>query len=215
MSGAEKTGGDKTAEELLAALLTEREQIMVLEYSKANALESDNAVFFLVALLKIFAHVYDEMKDIVALSAKGREQIERTVKVEIQRIESALISHAEMLQTVSQDTTTRIAFHTNQLVFATGEMEAIRKQLETTVRDANEAFTAFEHLKGDIDEPSLSRLFQDRMIAALDKRVPIYDQVFRVEMLDMIALGMGRYFLIVQFEIVFIAAFLGFLIYYF
>lgn len=215
MSGAEKTGGDKTAEELLAALLTEREQIMVLEYSKANALESDNAVFFLVALLKIFARVYDDMKDIVDVSANGRQQFEATVNMGVERINTALIDNTKLLRSVLQDNNARIAFRTSELLIATGELQATRKLLETTVRDAKEAFTAFEHLKGDVDEPSLSRLFQDRMTAALDKRVPIYDQVFRAEMFETIALGMGRYFLLVQFEIVFIAAVLGFLIYYF
>lgn len=215
MSGGRDTGGNKTAEELLAALLTEREQIMVLEYSKANALESDNAVFFLVALLKIFARVYDEMKDITKVSAKGRQQFEAVVEMGAETIETALINNADMLKSILEDNNQRIAFRTSELLIATGELQAAREHLETTVSDAKKAFAAFEHLKGDVDEPSLSRLFQERMTAALDKRVPAYDQVFRAQIFETIALGMGRYFLLVQFEIVIIVAVLGFLVYYF
>ncbi|MHA3840743.1 hypothetical protein ACX0GZ_05940 [Sphingomonas aestuarii] len=182
---------------------------------KANALESDNAVFFLVALLKIFARVYDEMKDITEVGAKGRQQFEEVVEIGAETIETALINNADMLKSILEDNNQRIAFRTSELLVATGELQAARTQLETTVRDAKEAFAAFEHLKGDVDEPSLSRLFQDRMTAALDKRVPVYDQVFRAQLLETIALGMGRYFLLVQFEIVIIVAVLGFLIYYF
>ena len=43
MSAAGDSGGDKTVEELLAALLTEREWLMVLEYSKPNTLECDSS----------------------------------------------------------------------------------------------------------------------------------------------------------------------------
>jgi hypothetical protein len=61
--------------------------------------------------------------------------------------------------------------------------------------------------------PTLSRLFHDRMLAALDKRVPVYDQVFRQQMLETISLGMGRYFVIVQAELIGLAMLAGLILY--
>ena len=208
-------GGDKTAEELLAALLTERERLMVLEYSRANALESDSAVFFLVALLKMFAHAYDRMLATVAAAEKGRAEIEFATEVAVRRIDAALARAVALIETVMQEATNRMAFHTSEIRGATGEMKILREQLKVTVHDAKEAFAAYEHLKGNVKVPTLARLFHDRMTAALDKRVPVYDIVFREQLLETIMLGMGRYFVIVQVELVALAVLVGLAVHYF
>lgn len=206
-------GGGKTAEELLFALLTERERIMVLEYAIAHNLESDDAVFFMVALLKIFAHVNDRMLATVATAEQGRRDIEYATKVAVGRIDAVLTTKFAAVERVATDVTERMAFHTSEIRGATGEMKILREQLAGTVTDTREAFAAYEHLKGNVKVPTLSRLFHDRMLAALDKRVPVYDQVFRQQMLETISLGMGRYFVIVQAELIGLAMLAGLILY--
>lgn len=208
-------GGDKTAEQLLAQLITERKHIMVLEYSKAHGLESDSAVFFLVALLETFAFAYDRMLTTVGTAEAGREQIVRATNMAVSRIDSILSDRVLSVEKALTSAMGNAALHITQLQMTAGEVKLLNEQLATTVRDANEAFAAYKSLKGDPHVPSLTRLFQNRLLAALDKRVPTYDTVFREQLLETIHLGMGRYFVIVQIQIVALGVLMGILVRYF
>lgn len=65
MSGGDSTGHRKTAEKLLRQIRTEPEHMAVLEYARAEGFEHDSAVFFLVAMLKVFAFAYDRMIGVI------------------------------------------------------------------------------------------------------------------------------------------------------
>ncbi|WP_419809044.1 hypothetical protein [Sphingomonas sp.] len=202
-------GAEKTAEELLAQLLNEKERLAVLKYSRDKDMESDDAVYFLVALLKMFAHAYDQMLAVVAAGDRGRNDFEQSLRVAKAQIDSALARWKSLIGTVVQEATDQISFHTGEIRSAAGELKILREQMAVIVKDAREAFAAYERLGRGVKQPVLSKLFHDRMIQALDQRVPVYDQTFRALMLDTISLGMGRYFLIIQIELVAMAALLA------
>ncbi len=179
MSASGGGGRDMTAEELLAQLLTEREQLEVLVYSKAHALENDSAVFFLVALLKVYAHAYDRILRAIEEGQFTLRQIETSTDRAIQRITNALDVRIKTLQTVLNEAADRMAFHTAELHAETGAIRILKDELDKTNREAAGVFRAYKRLADDGSGTTLSQLFQKSAADVMSRRIPIFDMDVR------------------------------------
>lgn len=179
MSAPGGGGRDMTAEELLAQLLTEREQFDVLAYSRAHALENDSAVFFLVALLKVYAHAYDRILRAIEEGQFTLRQIEASTDRAIQRIADALDIRIKTLETVLNKATDRMAFHTAELHAETGAIRAVKEELDKTNREAAGVFRAYKRLADDGSGTTLSQLFQKSAEEVMSRRIPIFDMDVR------------------------------------
>lgn len=199
---------DRNAEALLAQLLGDQEWMAVLEYSRANALDSDSAVFFLVALLKLFAVAYDRILESLAGVSAMSGEVETAAHRAEYRLESMLNRQRQLIEAVMQQHTDLMGAHAQSFATTTGEIKLLRDMLEANVRDARAVVRVLAELKGEVGEEggsSMRRLFQDRLDKALAARVPAFDEVFRKLLLDTIHIGMGKYILIVQAEFMAVA----------
>lgn len=196
---------DRNAEALLGQLLGDSEWMKVLEYSRANALDSDSAVFFLVALLKLFAVAYDRILKALGLVTTMSSEVETTAIAAENRLGTMLDKQRELIKAIMEDYTARMGASAASFAVTTGEVKLLREMLEANVSDAQAVVRALAELKGEEGGSSMHRLFQDRLDKALAARVPAFDQVFRQLLLETIHIGMGKYILIVQAEFVAVA----------
>lgn len=199
---------DRNAEALLAQLLGDSDWMAVLEYSRANALDSDSAVFFLVSLLKLFALAYDRILEALGRVTTMRGEIETAAFGAEIRLDSMLEKQRKLIETIIEEHALRMSASTASFAVTTGEVKALREMLEATVRDARAVVRVLAELKGEVGEEggsSMRRLFQDRLDKALAARVPAFDQVFRKLLLETIHIGMGKYIVIVQIEFIAVA----------
>lgn len=199
---------DRNAEALLAQLLGDQEWMAVLEYSRANALDSDSAVFFLVALLKLFAVAYDRILEALRHTSAMSGEVESAAHLAEYRLDAMFDRQRQLIEAIMQQHTDLMGAHAHGFATTTGEIKLLREMLEANVRDARAVVRVLAELKGEAGEEggsSLRRLFQDRLDKALAARVPAFDQVFRKLLLETIHIGMGKYILIVQAEFVAVA----------
>ncbi len=187
MSAAGGSGRDKTAEELLKQMLGSREQLLVLDYSKTHALESDSAVFFLVALLKLFALAYDRMLAAITQTEIARRRAEQTTSDAVRLIDGALTRRAELIRTVLDEALERMSFYTGELRTSAAEMRALKEEMEKLNKEARGTYQAYKRLADDGTGTALSQLFQKAALGALDRRVPFFDDTIRTLILGSIA----------------------------
>lgn len=196
---------DRNAEALLAQLLGDSEWMTVLEYSRANALDSDSAVFFLVSLLKLFALAYNRILEALSRVTTMRSEIETAAFAAEIRLDSMFEKQRKLIEAIMEEHTQRMSVSAASFAVTTGEVKLLREMLEANVRDAQAVVRALAELKGEEGGSSMRRLFQDRLDKALAARVPAFDQVFRQLLLETIHIGMGKYIIIVQIEFIAVA----------
>lgn len=193
MSAAQNPSSEKTADELLAALLTEREYAAVLRYSRDNGLEEDSAVYFLVALLKLFALAYDRILESIATAEQGRQHIEATTIQAVLNIDRMLGRRAIAIKTALTEATDHISVKTAELHAATGELRAARDEMQKITTEAAGTYRAYKRLADDGSGKTLSQLFQKAALDALDSRVPVFDGTIRSLILDTISQETGKF----------------------
>lgn len=120
---------DRNAELLLAQLLGDQEWMAVLEYSRANALDSDSAVFFLVALLKLFAVAYDRILEALARVSAMNGDVETAAHPAEYRLESMLDRQRQLIEAVMQQHTDLMGAHAQSFATTTGEIKLLRDML--------------------------------------------------------------------------------------
>ncbi len=187
MSAGVGTGRDTAAQDLLARLLTEQEHIAVLRYSQSHNLESDNEVFFLVAMLKVFALAHDQMLHTIAVAEEGRKDIEATVILAEQNLRETFETEIGRLRITIADAGNMMGIHLHQLSAAMGEMKPLRQELERAARDARIAFNAYQRLKDEEGGLTLARMFHDQAQKALDRSVPYLEDTIRTQIVKTVA----------------------------
>ena len=212
--GTGATGKTRTADDLVEALVDKDEYRAVLQYARLHNLERDNAVLFMVAMLKVFAYVYDRLvaqADLMQLRISALMEESHSAE---QRFATKVGEHVALLQRLMRDHVGTLGSQTAQMTIAVGEMKVLREQLEKVTQDAERTLAALEGLKDSSDVASLTKLIDQRLTAALSRRVAATDEVFRERMLDIIHQGMTYYIRrlrIQTFVIVAVATFVVFL----
>lgn len=177
----------KSSEELLAQLLTEAELLAVLRYSKEHGLESDDAVFFLVALLKVYASAHDR---ILGTIGEGRDMLvdvtDRGDQV-VRKVERMLDTRTATLVQVIDGATDRLAFHVGEIRAGLSDLRLLKDELDRTKTEAMGVYRAYNRLTDDAQGMKLSQLFQKAAVQALDRRVPFFDDTIKSLLVDTIA----------------------------
>ena len=187
--GAKGKGGSnrKTADELMAALFTDQEYASVLKYSRDNGLEEDSAVYFLVAMLKLFAFAYDRILTTISDAEEGCDHIAVMADGADRTMNAALKGHVTAIQSAIGSATGEVAIHAGTLYAAIGEIRAVKEELQKVSTEAAGTYRAYERLANDGSGTTLSQLFQKAALEALDRRVPFYDDTIRTLILNAIA----------------------------
>lgn len=178
--------GSKTAEELLAALLTGAEHVAVLQFAKDRGLDRDSEVFFMVALLKVFAFILERMLDAVAASAQGRADIEATINAGFAKFHEQLQLDLNALYSTITQSTDTIGVALNRCHEAIGAVREFKDDLRTAIRDAEKAYEAYENLQSQTFGGSLSSVFQRQAERALDAQMPMFNAKLEELFLDMV-----------------------------
>ncbi|MDK2766620.1 MAG: hypothetical protein KYX69_02760 [Sphingomonas sp.] len=187
MSGGNGTGRRKTADELLRQLLTEPEHMAVLEYSRDQGLERDSAVFFLVAMLKTFAFVFDRTLVAIETAEAGTDALLAATRQAETRLDTLLTQKHALFAEMMEQNLERMAFYTGEMRSAIGEVRITKDELAKTNKEAVGTYRAYKRLADDGSGTALSQLFQKHALEALDRRVPFYDDTIRLLILTTIA----------------------------
>lgn len=186
MSGAPGAYPGPEALELLERILNEKEYIAVLKYCNAHHLESDSEVLFLVAMLKVFAHVFGDICHIIKVADAIRGQFEAicntiefnlhdalsdelgSVRTEIGRIDGLLATHATHFEVLSE----RLALLTEEIRSAT--------------RNAENVFSGYQS-RGDKSKGStLSEMIYNQARVDVDKRAARLESNFAGHVTELI-----------------------------
>ena len=174
------SGPRPTASEILGRLLSKEEYVAVITYAHERNLTGDDMVLFLVAMLKLFDGLFDEMVDVVDIAEKRRTAFEQTVASSAQAVADTLDQNITRLSGVLRGGDSTLAQHRGELCVAIGEIKALTEQLRTVTRDAREAFAAHEALRGD--GHTLSDTFRTAALQALQRHVPGYGGTLREQL---------------------------------
>ncbi|CAM3296842.1 hypothetical protein SPAN111604_15010 [Sphingomonas antarctica] len=180
MSGGNGAGRRKTAEELLRQLLTEPEYMAVLEYTRDQGLERDSAVSFMVAMLKVFAFVFDRQLRAIEIAEAGTDGLLAATQQAGNRLDTLLTGKHELFAEMMEKNLERMAYYTSEMRAAIGEVRITKDELETINKEAVGTFRAYKRLTDDGTGTALSQLFQKHALEALDRRVPFYDDTIRL-----------------------------------
>lgn len=192
MSAGDGVGRRKTAEELLRQLLTEPEHLQVLEFSRANALESDNAVFFLVAMLKVFAFAYDRQLRAIEIAEASTDGLLAATQQASIRLDALLTQKHALFAEMMEQNLERMAYYTGEMRAALGEVRLTKDELEKINKEAVGTFRAYKRLADDGTGTALSQLFQKHALEALDRRVPFYDDTIRLLIIETVTGAAAR-----------------------
>lgn len=192
MSAGDGTGRRKTAEELLRQLLTEAEHMAVLDYAREHALERDSAVFFLVAMLKMFAFAYDRMLDAIEIAEAGTDGLLAATRQAETRLDALLTQRHALIAEMMEQNLERMAYYTGEMRAAIGEVRVTKDELEKINKEAVGTFRAYKRLADDGTGTALSQLFQKHALEALDRRVPFYDDTIRLLIIETIKRAAAR-----------------------
>ncbi len=186
MSTSAKSNPQPDAGDVLADLLSKEEYIAVLKYCVANNLDSDSEVLFIVATLKIFSHLFNSMLHTVELANQGRKNIEASTLLAEQRMRDTLTKGLASLRLEISRAEETMARHADRFAKVGAEMSSLYTNLLGAKNDAENAFAAYNKLKGDVDGTTLSQMVYEQANAALDKRLTTFDKTFSVHINDMI-----------------------------
>lgn len=184
MTDGNGAGRRKTAEELLRQLLTEPEHMAVLEYARDHGLERDSAVLFLVAMLKVFAFVFDRQLRAIEIAEAGTDGLLAATQQAGTRLDALLTQKHALFAEMMEQNLERMAFYTGEMRAAIGEVRITKDELEKINKEAVGTFRAYKRLADDGTGTALSQLFQKHALEALDRRVPFYDDTIRLLIID-------------------------------
>jgi len=180
VSAGDSAGRRKTAEELLRQLLTEPEHVALLDYAREHGLERDSAVLFLVAMLKVFAFVFDRQLRAIEIAEAGTDHLLAATQQAGNRLDTLLIGKHALFTEMMEQNLERMAYYTGEMRAAIGEVRITKDELEKINKEAVGTFRAYKRLADDGTGTALSQLFQKHALEALDRRVPFYDDTIRL-----------------------------------
>ncbi len=192
MSGGNGAGRRKTAEELLRQLLTEPEHMAVLDYARDHGLERDSAVLFLVAMLKVFAFVFDRQLRAIEIAEAGTDGLLAATRQASTRLDALLAEKHTLFAEMMEQNLERMAYYTGEMRGAIGEVRITRDELEKVNKEAVGTFRAYKRLADDGTGTALSQLFQKHALEALDRRVPFYDDTIRLLIIETVTGAAAR-----------------------
>ena len=200
------THGAKTADELVEALLDSDEYRAVLRYTRDHGLEKDDTVLFMVGMLKVFAYVWDRLGEMMRiLNLRAASMQDESLLVE-QRFADTAGEHIKVMHKVLNEHVKLIGHSAAQINFAAGEMKVLYEQMTLITRDAERTLAVYDAIKGETDTKSMTTLIDERLTAALTKRVSVVDEIFQERMLGAIYRGMDQFILRTRFHTVLIIA---------
>ncbi len=171
--------GGKTAEELLAALLTDTEHIAILKYANQHDLTSDDVVYFMVALLKVFAFVHDRILKAIDAAQDGRAALEAAVILAEQNLTDSVEQQVTSLRCALIEINNTIGIHAGQFSFAAGEIKGLKEEMDRTLKEARGTYHAFKRLSDDGTGTTLSQLFQKKAHEVIERRLASFDVTVR------------------------------------
>ncbi len=192
MSTGDGAGRRKTAEELLRQLLTEPEHVALLDYAREHGLERDSAVLFLVAMLKVFAFVFDRQLRAIEIAEAGTDNLLAATQQAGNRLDTLLIGKHELFAEMMEQNLDRMSYYTGEMRAAMGEVRVTKDELEKINKEAVGTFRAYKRLADDGTGTALSQLFQKHALEALDRRVPFYDDTIRLLIIETITGAVAR-----------------------
>lgn len=177
----------KTAEELLGDMLTEAQHVAVLKYAVEHDLASDDVVYFLLGLLKVFAHVHNEIITAIEFAEVGRDEMVTAVNMGGQELEEKVTDQVASLKHAFTDMNNIMGYHAAQFAGTAGEIKGLREDLDKLNREAAGTLSAYKRIVDDGTGASLSQLFQRHMSASFDLRMRAFDDTIRPEIIERIA----------------------------
>lgn len=164
----------KSSDELLRQLITDDEYLAVLEYAREEALEKDSTVFFLTALLKVFAFAFDRFIDIIEIAEAGRSSLLAATRQSETRIDKTLTQNHELIKDVLSENVAKMGYYVGEMRSAMGEIRVVKDDLEKTATEAKAVYQVYKRLTGDGAANALSQQFQRAVSLAHERAMPDY-----------------------------------------
>lgn len=184
-------GGErrKTSDELLRQLITDDEYLAVLEYSREEALEKDSTVFFLVALLKVFAFAFDRFLRIIEIGEAGSAGLLAATRQSSTRIDETLTSNRNLFEKVLSENVQLMGYYVGEMRSAMGEIRVVKDDLEKTAADAKATYQLYKRLTGDGAGKALSQQFMRAVSSAHEQAMPDY----RHKLSELVGMKLGGF----------------------
>ena len=203
----------KTADELVEALLEQDEHRQVLRYARDHGLDKDDTVLFMIGMLKVFAYVWDRLKEMMRIVSQRVDAMHDDAQNAERQFVAATGEHVRLMHKVLNEHVKLTGHNVAQLNVAAGEMKVLTEQMTLVTQDAKRTLAALRALKEAPDKASFTALIDERMTTAIARRTSIVDQAFQEQMLAVIYRGMDQFILRTRIHTVLIVVLAGIVIY--
>ncbi len=174
MSARDSGDRRKSSDELLRQLVTDDEYMAVLEYAREEALEKDSTVFFLTALLKVFAFAFDRFLQIIEIADIGCSALLAATRQSDTRINQTLTQNRELFEAMMSKNLDQMGYYVGEMRSAMGEIRVVKDDLEKTATEAKAVYQVYKRLTGDGAANALSQQFQRAVSLAHERAMPDY-----------------------------------------
>ncbi|AXJ96365.1 MULTISPECIES: hypothetical protein [unclassified Sphingomonas] len=179
----------KTSDALLRQLITDDEYLAVLEYSREEALERDSTVFFLVALLKVFAFAFDRFLRIIEIADAGSAALLAATRQSSTHVDQTLTRNRDLFEKVLTKNVELMGYYVGEMRSAMGEIRVVKEDLEKTASDARATYQLYKRLTGDGAGKALSQQFMRAVSFAHEQAMPDYRQ----QLSELIGMKLGGF----------------------